>query len=168
MTSTSVTRAAALREAFCARLKAAIPDIIARWETEVRRAPWDSLSDVDRIDHLPAYLDALIDWCFCLSEDARHAKRFVDTAAQHGVQRRDLNLDYDIIMEESAALRRAIWSVAAPTFEDRYDMVSIDSALTVGLMASLRGYAKPELTQNGQWEAGLARLAADWSYTLAR
>ena len=40
-----------------------------------------------------------------------------------------------------------------------HEMAKIDAALTVGLLASLRGYAKPELTARGEWNSSLARLA---------
>jgi hypothetical protein len=166
--SSSIERSASDRGVFCARLQASIPTIIAWWENEVTRAPWTSLSHGDLVDHWPPYLETMFDWAFCASNGTEQARRFIDAAATHGIQRRKLNFDYDVIMEESALLRRAIWAVTAPTFEDRHDMVNIDSALTVGLMASLRGFAKPELTRDGQWEASLTELAAEWSYTLAR
>jgi len=45
-------------------------------------------------------------------------------------------------------------------------MAKIDAGLTVGLLASLRGYAKPELTARGEWNSSLARLAIDWGLLL--
>jgi hypothetical protein len=168
VTNPATPRPAAARAEFCARLRTSIPDIVDWWEDAVDREPWSSLSRDDRIDHLPEFVDTMIDSAFCASDNAEQVRRFIDAAARHGIQRRCLAFPYDIIMEESALLRRAIWAVGAPSFDDRYDMVNIDSALTVGLMASLRGYAKPELTQNGAWESSLTRLASDWGHLLAR
>ena len=91
---------------------------------------------------------------------------FLDAAATHGDQRRRLGFGYDHIMDESALLRRAMWG-----FDDlhRYhvgEMAKTDAALTVGLLASLRGYAKPELMARGEWNSSLARLATDWGSLL--
>ncbi|HEY4303536.1 MAG TPA: hypothetical protein VGM82_03670 [Gemmatimonadaceae bacterium] len=132
------------------------------------RPPWSALSHADRVDHLPPLLRKLIDWAFCSPTEQTQARAFIDAASEHGVQRRALDLEYDVIMEESAVLRRAIWEVAAPSFEERANMIKIDSALTVGLMASLRGYAKPELTRDGKWETSLTRIAGEWSDVLSR
>ena len=40
-------------------------------------------------------------------------------------------------------------------------MIKIDSALTFGLMPSLRGYSKAELESTGDWDASIARLAEE-------
>jgi hypothetical protein len=69
-------------------------------------------------------------------------------------------------MEESALLRRAVWEFARPHRDEYHEMVRVDSALTVGLMASLRGYARPELDARGEWESTFARLVSDWSSLL--
>jgi hypothetical protein len=66
-------------------------------------------------------------------------------------------------MEESALLRRAVWEFAQPHRDEYHEMVRVDSALTVALMASLHGYAKPELEQRGEWDSTLSRLIRDWS-----
>ena len=65
-------------------------------------------------------------------------------------------------MEESALLRRAMWGFDALHRHHIHDMVKVDAALTVGLLASLRGYAKPELMARGEWNSSLVRLATDW------
>jgi hypothetical protein len=64
-------------------------------------------------------------------------------------------------MEESALLRRAIWGFDGLYRYNVHEMSMIDAALTVGLLASLRGYAKTELTARGEWNSSLARLATD-------
>ena len=69
-------------------------------------------------------------------------------------------------MEESALLRRAMWGFDGLHKHPLHEMAKIDAALTVGLLASLRGYAKPELTARGEWNSSLARLAMDWGSLL--
>ena len=70
-------------------------------------------------------------------------------------------------MEESALLRRAIWECAAPNPEEMGEMIALDSALTVGLMASLRGYTRHDLAPEGRWRDALEDLATDWTESLA-
>lgn len=69
-------------------------------------------------------------------------------------------------MEESARLRHAIWDCGREFAESGQTMIRVDAALSVGLMASLRGFARPELTARGEWESSLERIAEDWARTL--
>jgi hypothetical protein len=73
----------------------------------------------------------------------------------------------DYIMEESALLQRSMWGFDGLHRHHLHEMAKIDAALTVGLLASLRGYAKPELTARGEWNSSLARLALNWGSLLS-
>jgi hypothetical protein len=153
-------------EDLCKILRGATPEIVSRWEEQVNRSPWNQLSEPDRLDELPMFLDALFNWTVCgAGAEGRHLP-FLHAAASHGEQRRRLGLSYDHIMEESALLRRAVWEIGKPHTEHFHEMARIDSALTVGLMASLRGYSKQELEARGDWDSTLARLASDWTALL--
>jgi len=150
-------------QTLCTILSNATPEIVARWEHSVNREPWSRLSRTDRLDELPEFLAHLFDVTICRTQTAADARSLLDTATRHGEQRRRLGLDYDHVMEESALLRRAVWELAQPHRDQYHEMVRVDSALTVALMASLRGYAKPELDARGEWDATLPRLIADWA-----
>jgi hypothetical protein len=150
----------------CTMLTESIPDVVAHWEELVDREPWSALSPADRLDELPAFLRALFDWTICAPSGERAPTTFLNTAAAHGAQRRRCGLGYDHVMEESALLRRAVWDLARPHHEHFHAMVRIDSALTVALLASLRGYSKQELVARGEWETTLARLVSDWTALL--
>jgi hypothetical protein len=150
----------------CAVLLESIPEIVARWEKSVDREPWSHLSRVDRIDELPEFLHHLITATICDGPTSGQPTQLLDAASRHGEQRRRVGLDYDHVMEESALLRRAVWQFAQPYRDQYHDMVRVDSALTVALMASLRGYAKPELEARGEWDSTLPRLIGDWSHLL--
>jgi hypothetical protein len=142
------------------------PDIVRRWEAFVDQAPWNQLSESDRLDDLPKFLDSLFNLAISAPPERRQPSRFLEAATSHGEQRRRCGLSYDHIMEESAFLRRAVYEHAKPYPQFFHEMVKVDSALTVGLMASLRGYAKPELEARGDWDTTLAQLASDWTALL--
>jgi len=148
-------------------LKSLIPDIVERWAASVDRPPWSALSTSDRVDHLPPFLSRLFDWAVRDELAAGGAEAFLAAGAEHGTHRRRMHLSYDVVMEESALLRRAIWGADLAGITDRRTVVMVDSALTVGLLASLRGYAKPELVASGQWEGSLARLATEYTSSLS-
>lgn len=150
----------------CEILSESIPEIVSRWEQTVDREPWSRLSRSERIDELPDFLTQLFDVTICRAGSAADPRPLLDTATRHGEQRRRLGLDYDHVMEESALLRRVVWEVARPHRDEYHEIVRVDSALTVALMASLRGYAKPELDARGEWDATLPRLIADWASLL--
>src|SRR5947209_3148205 len=140
----------------CNRLRESIPEIVRDWEELVDRPPWSGLSETDRLDELPGFLEGLFDLVERPSRGQEHSKEFFDAAAAHGEQRRRLALGYDHVMEESALLRRAVWQHAIPHNDRLQEMVRIDSALTLGLLASLRGYSKQELEARGEWQTTLA------------
>ena len=150
----------------CTVLSTRIPDMVARWEALVDRAPWSNLSQSDRLDELPIFLEHLLDATICSTPKNGDPRPMLDAATRHGAQRRRLGLDYDHVMEESALLRRALWEFAHDHRDEYHEMIRVDSALTVALMASLRGYAKPELEARGEWESTLPRLINDWSSLL--
>ena len=150
----------------CTILSNSISEIVARWERSVDREPWSRLSRADRLDELPEFLAVLLEATICGKQRPADPGPFLDTATRHGEQRRRLGLDYDHVMEESALLRRAVWELARPHRDEYHEMIRLDSALTVALMASLRGYARPELDARGEWESTLPRLIADWTLLL--
>ena len=150
----------------CTVLSTRIPELVARWEQSVDREPWSKLSHADLIDELPTFLEHLLEATICSKPGLGDPGPMVDTATRHGEQRRRLGIDYDRVMEESALLRRAVWEFAQPHREEYHEMLRVDSALTVALMASLRGYAKPELEARGEWESTLSRVVTDWSSLL--
>jgi len=150
----------------CTILSGCIPEMVARWEALVDRAPWSSLSRADRLDELPVFLQHLLDATICSARGAGDPGPMLESATSHGTQRRRVGLDYDHIMEESALLRRAVWEFAQPHRDEYHEMVRLDSALTIALMASLHGYAKPELEARGEWQSALQRLMSDWSSLL--
>ena len=146
----------------CRALTDDIPSIVSRWLAYVDREPWSKLSEADRLDDLPRFLTTLFAELSAEDKQAAVQWAFLDAAATHGDQRRRLGFGYDHIMEESALLRRAMWGFDELHRYHVHDMVKVDAALTVGLLASLRGYAKPELMARGEWNSSLVRLATDW------
>jgi hypothetical protein len=156
----------AMKRTLSSILPESIPQIVERWEKSVAREPWSHLSHTDRLDELPVFLARLFDSTICSAPKVGNPQPMLDAATRHGEQRRRLGLDYDHVMEESALLRRAVWEFAQPHREQYHEMIRVDSALTVALMASLRGYAKPEVDARGEWDSTLSRLVADWSSLL--
>ena len=150
----------------CTILLQSIPVIVERWEASVDRAPWSNLSRKDRLDELPMFIARLLDATICRTQKGHDPRPLLEAATSHGVQRRELRFDYDHVMEESALLRRALWEHAQPYRDEYHEMVRVDSALTLALMASLHGYAKPELDSRGEWESAIERLISDWSSLL--
>ncbi len=150
---------------FVDRLTAMVPAIVGCWSAKVDCAPWSRLTTAQRVDHLPRYLEALFDWLRTAHRGSSY--RFLEAAAEHGQQRRLQGLSYDVVMEESAYLRRAIWECGGPNPDEIGEMIALDSALTVGLMASLRGYARGELSGERGWRDALEDLATDWTESLA-
>jgi hypothetical protein len=150
----------------CIALLQDIPNIVDRWLDYVDREPWSSLSVADRLDDLPRFLETLLTELSTSPSTGKIEWSFLNAAAMHGDQRRRLELGYDYIMEESALLRRAMWGFDGLHRHHVQEMAKIDAALTVGLLASLRGYAKPELVARGEWNTSLARLAMEWGSLL--
>lgn len=161
MTSSESSRARS-----CAALRDRIPEIVAEWQHAVDGPPWSEVTAEQRVDNLPNFLRNLFDWAVCLDTNSVSARAFLEAAAEHGAQRRAIGFDYDVIMRESAVLRRVIWNCAKNTLDDVHSMVLIDATLTVGLMASLRGYSKRELVASGRWEDSLRQLAKEWATDL--
>ena len=147
----------------CTVLSGRIPEMVARWGQLVDREPWSRLSATDLVDDLPNFLKNLFDATICSKPGLGDPAPMIDAASRHGEQRRRLGIDYDRVMEESALLRRAVWEFAQAHRDEYHEMVRVDSALTVALMASLHGYAKPELEERGEWDSTLSRLIREWS-----
>jgi hypothetical protein len=139
-----------------------IPQMVQRWESLIRRAPWSALDPVERQDDLPGFLTELFAWTQCVAErDQPCSSAFLDRALAHGRQRRGLGLPYDQLMEELAMLRRAIFNVARLPTDRLHEMSRVDAALTVGLMASPTGYSHREIEAAGNWHAQRERLATE-------
>jgi len=151
---------------FCEGIIARVPAIITRWETLADCEPWRRLTESQRRDYLPQFVDDLFKWTIC-DAPAGDAHPFLEAAAKHGYDRRLLGLSFDVVMQDSVMLRRAIWDCAQDLPDATDYILSVDAALSVGLMASLRGYGRPELHASGKWEDTLATLAEEWSSTLA-
>lgn len=149
---------------FVDRLTEMVPRIIGQWTAKVDCHPWTALTTSQRVDHLPGYLESLFEWLRTGHHGSSY--QFLESAAKHGHERRGQGLTYDVVMEESALLRRAIWECSSPSFSEMSDMLALDSALTVGLMASLRGYARHELPAGGRWRDALEDLATEWTESL--
>lgn len=92
-------------------------DVMLRWREDVRgRLAPDAMSTVELLDHLPAFLDVIID---ALREGTRSARSTSPSAARregdpisHGEQRLRLGFSLDSVVREYGALRDAIVGIA--------------------------------------------------------
>src|SRR6188768_3091760 len=64
----------------CSILHDRTPEIVSRWEEYVGRPPWSQLSEADRLDELPLFLDALFNCTICASPADRQPERFLHAA----------------------------------------------------------------------------------------
>lgn len=147
----------------CSRVPQLIHDIDKFSLTE----PWSGLASDDRANSLPEVAEHACALALRGGRGQRRCARLLESAAHHGLTRRQQGLPESIIFEEIALVREAIWADIQARFgrESRLAaeiILRIDMALTLASQASLRGYFRDEFESRGLWPEVLAELAAAW------
>jgi hypothetical protein len=165
--STGILRAGKrVVKSLCARLQHGIPMIVSRWREMTDREPWDTLSDHDRVNHLPSLLSALLESAAGDPMDPSCRELLLREGVTHGSQRRVHLFSPEAVLEEYHHLRRAIWEAmsADVTATDAVtEIIRVDSGITVATVASLHGLYRAE-PEDEPWTDIVTELAAGWSH----
>lgn len=138
-----------------------VAEVIARWEKLGRAEPWFSLPTQDRVDNLPAVVEAF-GRGLITADDHETQTNIVHQAVEHGISRRAHLVPKSAIPLEFHLLRQAIWrelTDAYPPGADVYAAIrTLDDWISSALNAAMWGYYREEIDAQGQWEAALERL----------
>jgi hypothetical protein len=148
------------------RLRAGIPQIVARYQELTNRPPWTSLSESERIDHLPELLEDLLD----ADPSASAIEPLIREAVTHGSHRRVQLFTPETILEEYHALRRAMWDAASADATSREAVpaiVQVDARISIATLGSLHGLFRAD-PENEPWDDLVAELMDSWKRTRHR
>jgi signal transduction histidine kinase len=90
-------------------------EILESWTSQLRLAATETtpVTTIELIDHVPQFLDELIEALRLAEEEPAVAASQTSTAGQHGIQRFRLGFDIDAVVREYGLLQRCIVDVAA-------------------------------------------------------
>jgi hypothetical protein len=151
----------------CGDLNAHVPAILAEWQAVAREEPWLSLPEEHRFDSIPDLLRELLRAALCGREAAPRAYRaMVESAVEHGRQRRGQGFAHDLILSEYYLLREAVRRHLARTRAGGRgavgDLLRVDAAISVATHASVLGYHRAEIEALGRWPAVIEGVAGEW------
>ena len=142
-----------------ARLRHGVPKIVNRWQQLTDRAPWNTLSEEEWIDHLPPLLMELLS-----SDDDWNSRELIQQAVTHGSDRREQLFPPDAILEEYHLLRFAIWeamSADAAAGEMLAPILAVDNRISATTLASLHALYRAE-PAGAPWSDMVDELVARW------
>lgn len=154
----------------CHALKARAADlvdaIIEGWRHQAEAQPWLTLPDRITHDHLPDLLDSLAEAALCSLQDESSRRRLVERAAQHGIDRHAEGFAEELLYREYHLLRTYLWGWIRRewgTLPDVQDVILLlDAAITLSTSASLRGYHRAVLEEQGRWPRVLDELVNEY------
>jgi len=90
-------------------------DVLRSWMSQFRIATQDTpVTTVELIDHVPQFLDELVEALRLAEEEPQLAAGRTSTAGKHGLQRFRLGFDIDAVVREYGLLQRCIVDMATP------------------------------------------------------
>lgn len=116
--------------------------ITERLKIVMGRDPWTSLSEPQRVDHLPELLGALLRMAFDPGRDPILREEVLEVARRHGVDRRYQGFEEEVIFEEYYLLRSEACT-GLRMFHQERDLEAVisrlDAAISLATLGSLRG-----------------------------
>jgi hypothetical protein len=150
---------------FCERLRDQSSAILDSWNRYIGGSDAPA-GGRERLRDMAAVLTHLFDWAISSQRNESEGRAYLEAASAYGMGCRAAGLESEALMGEFAFLRQAVWECAQRMENHPLEMVTFDAALTMGMIASLRGFAKPELAAQGRWETSVKELAEQWNATL--
>lgn len=148
-------------------LVAHVGRVMDRWEELARNEPWFTLPPEDRLDSLPAVVQALARAALFKLDGPEARSAVVNAAVEHGLSRRTQGCPESAIPLELHLLRQAITRElidASPPHEAVYAAIrALDDYLSIATNASMWGYFREEIEAQGLWETTLDRLTGSSS-----
>lgn len=129
--------------------------------------PWIKLPQDFRYDRLGEVAVAASDLALGSTGERSLCRKVIEEGAAHGQQRLTHGFPDSLLFQESYLLRKAIWLYIRDRHEEDSKLlaeaiVRIDSALSLAIRASMRGYHRPAYEHLGQWENAFDDLMEEW------
>lgn len=154
-----------LRDEVSRDLQANTERVVRRWEDRIREEPWSRLPDDWRVDHLPAVIEGLAATALGMPADREAVRGRIEEIARHGSERSRQGLEEVHVLREYHYLRLAIADYMFERWgpeESALDaLIRVDAAITMATRASLLGYHRSNLEEQGTWSDALDRLIED-------
>lgn len=139
--------------------------VLEDWREVGRKERWLALPESITFDSLPEVLQAVAAAALVTPFDAAACRVLVGFAAEHGETRQREGFPERLIYTEYQLLRRSLWEFvrerigadAAPGA-----IMQVDAVLSLGTLASLRGYHRPTYEARNAWPRTLDDLAKEW------
>jgi len=137
-----------------------VPRIVSEWRPLTEGSPWTSLTEAERVDHLPPLLRALLRGTLCEPPSDAAREESVRAAVVHGGDRRRQGFTEEQVLQEYYFLRIAVWSVirGSETHESALQIARADTMLSVLSLASLQGMHREQIQALGRWDDNLGEL----------
>jgi hypothetical protein len=149
----------------CEDLKANVNRIVQEWYHLVHAAPWVSMPPGTSIDHLPPVVLGIAEAALCAPADMEAHRQKVWAAAKHGQDRRRQGYEEPLIFQEYHYLRQAIWNYLRQAHPESETVMKaifrIDTAIQLAITASIQGYHREELEQQGHWPQIIETIVGD-------
>ena len=144
----------------CEDLKANARKLVEKWDRRTTGEPWVSLPKDYRVDHLPDVLVGITEASLCRPLDEEAHRENMWAAVHHGSQRRKQGVAEHVLFREYHLLREVIWRyLQKRDYPDLLQAITrVDAAISLALMASLRGFYRNELEDEGQWSETIDNL----------
>lgn len=149
-------------EAIGREIEENIQQLVAEWERVEDEEPWASVPTEDRLDHLPETIQRLTEAALVHPTDPEAHRKCVRDAAIHGEHRREHGFAEPVLFKEYEILREALWRYVRGITDDpdaRLEAITrLDTAITLASRASLYGFHRRTLEEQGQWPEKLETL----------
>src|SRR5262245_32751701 len=151
----------------CESLENNITSIVAEWKRLTDKPPWTSLTDSQRIDHLPPLLRAMIEGAVCGPGSHEARLHVVESAIKHGEQRRAVGFPLEAIFDEHSFLRMATWRFLTRETKSLShsgivaEIIRLDAAIGIATLASLRGFHRAEFERIRDWNGVISDLVTE-------
>lgn len=142
-------------------------DIMQDWNELGEQQPWRRVPEYLDQDHLPDMIRALARAALASFFELDARREVVRVAALHGEHRFEQGASEEILSREYELLRWSLWRrlrAQASSHDASQAIIRIDSALTLGHGASLRGYHRAHIELGGDWQETLEQYVQEWSF----
>ncbi|HET9982555.1 MAG TPA: hypothetical protein VFQ38_03175 [Longimicrobiales bacterium] len=139
--------------------------VLEDWREVGRKEKWLALPESITYDSLPEVLQAIAAVALVTPFTAAACRTLVGFAAEHGETRQREGFPESLIYTEYQLLRRSLWEFVHDRIEPEAAVdaiMRVDAVLSLGTLASLRGFHRPTYEARNAWPRTLDELAKEW------
>lgn len=141
--------------------------ILSHFYELTEEEPWVKLPRDFRVDALPELTVAVADLALGRTQGEALCRRVLEVGVSHGEHRLKRGFPESLLFHEHYLLRKAIWRYIREHHQRDAKLIGeaivrIDSALSLAVRASLRGFHRPAFEHLGRWDAAIDDLRNEW------